>query len=138
MTRAQAAAGFAVEIFVEQDQVSPVRIASVFVDLAVTRSRAVFVRQKDAGQSPGKLLRHFFERGHVSRASRALDLERFPVEEVITLERLDNEEVDREPDRATPVRVAAEEITVSLARDIIDTVFFVARAEDVWVVTMDA
>src|SRR5207245_7471336 len=48
MTRTTAAAGFAVEIFVKQHEIAPVRIISVFRNVAVARARTVLVRQKDA------------------------------------------------------------------------------------------
>jgi hypothetical protein len=49
MACATAAAGFAVEVFMEKHEITPVRIGRIFRDLAMTWSRAVFVRQKDTG-----------------------------------------------------------------------------------------
>ena len=40
---------------------------------------------------------------------RTLDLQVVAVEEVVAVERLDEQVVEREPDRAAPVRVAAEQ-----------------------------
>ena len=89
-------------------------------------------------QPARKFTRDLLERHHVSRTGRAFDLERFAVKEVITLERFDDEKIDREPNRSAPVRVAAEKIAGSLTRDIVDAMFFVARAEDVGLLAMDA
>ena len=50
------------------------------------------------------------------RAGRALDLERVAVEVVVALQRLDQQVVDREPDRPAPVGVAAEQAGVRLGR----------------------
>src|SRR5438128_10050493 len=138
MAGAAAAAGFAVEIFVEKNEIAPVRIVRVFPNLAMTRARAILVRQKDAPQPACQLARYFLKCRHVSGTGRALHFERFAIKQVITFERFDDQKVDREPNRAAPVRVATEEITVSLARNVIDPVFFVAYAEDVRFVTMDA
>src|SRR5207247_5945582 len=117
MTRAAAAAGFAVEIFIEKNEITPVRIGRIFRDLAVTRADTAFVRQKDARETPRKFLRNFLQGEHLSGTHRAFHFETFTKEKVITLERFDNEEVDREPNRAAPVRVATEKITRSLAWD---------------------
>src|SRR5262245_20012565 len=138
MTRPAAATRFAVEVFVKQHEIAPVRIIRVLGNVAVTRARAVLVRQKDVSQPTRKLTGHLLERGHVSGPSRALDLERFTIEQMITFERFDDQKVDREPNGTAPVRVAAEEITVSFARNIIDPKLFVARAKDVRLLAMHA
>ena len=48
---------------------------------------------------------------------------------MVPFERFDDEVVDREPDRAAPVRVAAEHPTVTLARDIADFVMLATVVE---------
>src|SRR5205814_1294344 len=103
---------------------------------AVTRAYTAFVRQEDARETPRKFLRNFFQGQHLPGADWAFHFETFTKEKVITLERFDDEEVDREPDRAAPIRVATEKITRSLARNIIDTVFLVADTKDVRVIVM--
>src|SRR5215469_886368 len=138
MARAAAAAGFAVKVFVEKHQITPVRVVCVFPNLAMTRTRAFLVRQKDPSQTASQFPRHFLKRRHLSRAGRALDFERFAIKQVITLKRFHDQEIDREPNWAAPVRVAAEKITVSLARYVIDSVFFAAHTEDVRLVPMNA
>jgi hypothetical protein len=55
-------------------------------------------------------------------AGRKLDLEVVAEEEVIALQRLDEQEVHRKPDRAAPVRVATEELAARLARLVVDAV----------------
>ena len=60
MTCAAAATGFAVEIFVEQNQIPPVQIGRILADLAVTRTSTTLVRQKDARKPSREFLRHFF------------------------------------------------------------------------------
>jgi hypothetical protein len=138
MARAAAAAGFSVEILVKKHEVAPMRIVHVFRDLAVARARPILVGQKDAPQPARQFPRYFLKRSHISGTRRALDFERLTVKEVITFERFDDQEIDREPNWAAPVRVAAEKITVSLARNVIDSVFFAAHVEDVRLVPMNA
>jgi hypothetical protein len=85
MARPQTAAGFTVEVFVEQNQVAPMRVRRVFLYAAVTRAFAMLVRQKDARQPARKLVGDFLQRHHISGAHRALDLESFAKEKVVTL-----------------------------------------------------
>ena len=103
MTRTAAATGFAVEIFVKQHEIAPVRIICVPRHIAMTWARAFLVRQKDTSQPTGKFTRYFLERHHVSGPGRAFDFERVAIKEVITFERFDDQEIDREPDRPAPV-----------------------------------
>ena len=136
MARAEAAAGFAVEVFVKQNQVSPMRVGGVFLDLAMAGPRAVFVRQESAGQPAGDLLRGFLQVHHVPGAGGAFDLEAVAIEMVITLERFDDQVIDREPDRSAPIGVAAEEVARPFAWHIIDPMLFVAGVEDVGMIAM--
>src|SRR6266404_9445180 len=138
MARAATTAGLAMEVFVEQNEIPPIWIGRVLVDLAVTWALAVLVRQEDPREPTGKLVRNLLERHHVSRTSRALDFERLAIEKVIAFERFDDKKVDREPNRPAPIRVSAEEVTVSFSRDVIDAVLVVAHAEHVGMIAMIA
>src|SRR5262249_13168875 len=137
MARAAAAAGFAVKVFVEKHQIAPVRVIRVFPNLAMTRTRAFLVREKDPSEPACQFPRYFLERRHVSGPRWALDLERFAIKQEIALERFDDQEIDRKLNRASSVRDATEKITVPLARNVIDSVFFAAHAEDVRLVSMN-
>src|SRR5262249_42587454 len=137
MARATAAAGFAVKIFVEKHQITPVRVVRVFPNVPMTRADAILVRQKDASQSKRQLTRDFLERHHVSGAGRTLNFERFTIKQVVTFERLDDQEISREPNWTAPVRVTAKEIAIPFARNVIDPEFFVTRAEDIRLLAMD-
>src|SRR4029453_3415041 len=104
MAPAAAAAGFAVKVFVEKYQITPVRVVRVFPSVPMTRAGAILVRQKYASQSTPQLPRHFLERHHVSGTGRALNFERFTIKQVITFERFDDQEISREPNWTAPVR----------------------------------
>src|SRR5437667_9737086 len=54
--RAESLARVAVEIFVEEHQVAPVRVLGPPGIVAVARAAAVGVGQKEAGQAPGQLV----------------------------------------------------------------------------------
>src|SRR5438552_969341 len=103
----------------------------------MARPCPILVRQKDARKAARKFVSDLLQRQHISGTNRTFDLERFAIEQVITLERFDDEEVDWEPNRSAPVRVATEEVTRSLARNVIDTVFVIPDAENVRFVVMD-
>src|SRR5262249_52900063 len=96
-------------VLVEQDQVPPVRILLEELDVAVDRPPPVGPAQEDAGQPPRELHRGLPQREALPRAVGKLPLALAAVEVIEALERLDDEEVHREPDRPAPVRVAAEQ-----------------------------
>jgi hypothetical protein len=49
MACATAAASFAVEVFVEEDEVTPVRVVGIFISLAMARPCPILVREKYTG-----------------------------------------------------------------------------------------
>src|ERR1041384_2117690 len=138
MTRAKTAAGLAVKVFVKQNQIAPVRVGRVLLDFAVTGTHPFLVRQEGAGEPARDFLRHFFQVHHLPGADRAFHLKTVAEEEMITLERFHDEEVNREPNRSAPVRVATEEIARALAWHVIDAMFFVADMKDVGMIAMVA
>src|SRR5262245_21799985 len=138
MARAAAAAGFTVKVFVEKHQITPMRVVRVFPNVPMTRAGAILVRQKDASQSTRQLTGDFLERHHVRGTGRAFDLERFAIKQVITFQRFDDQEVSREPNWTAPVRVAAKQVAIPFARNIIDLKLFVARSKDIRLLVMDA
>src|SRR5262249_28348285 len=75
---------------------------------------ALLVREKDARESRSELIRHLIDRHEIAGTSRALDAEVLTEIVMELLQRFDDEEVDGEPDRSAPVRVATEEATVGL------------------------
>ena len=112
MACAKTAAGFAVEVFVEQNQITPAGVGAVFFNLSVTRALVIFIRQKDAREPARKLLCNFLQREHFSRTYWTLYLQLIAVEMVVAFECLDDQVIDRELDRAAPVGVATEEVLV--------------------------
>src|SRR4051794_28969854 len=82
VTRAETRAVVAVEIFVEQDEVAPVRIVLKLCRSAVYRPVAVCVAQEHLFESPLDLARHFEESHSVTGTGRALYFEFVAVEAV--------------------------------------------------------
>src|SRR5262249_25550227 len=138
MTSAAAATGFAVEIFVKQNEIAPVWIIRVLRGITMTWARSFLVRQKDASQSARKFTRDLLQRHHVSRARRALNFERFTIKEVVTFERFDDQEISWEPNWTAPVRIPAKQIAIPFARNVVDPKLFVAGTKDIRLLVMDA
>ena len=85
--------------------------------MAGTLTRIIW--KKDRGDSLGKQTGGFAKRDPVAGTGGKLHLEAVSIEMVISLERLDDHEVDRHPDRSTPVRVAAKHAGLPLPRFVI-------------------
>src|SRR5512134_1250279 len=85
MACADAAARLPVEMFVEKDEVAPMRIGGVPRVTAVAGAAGLAVGEKEGRQAPGNLARHFFQVHHATRAGRAFDLHGVPVEMMVPL-----------------------------------------------------
>src|SRR5678815_54646 len=132
MGRADAASYVPVEILEEQQVVAEMRVVLQSRILREHRAAAVFVLEKDSRQARAELLGHVVDRDEPARADRALDLEVIAVVVMELLQRFDDEEVDREPDRTAPVRVAAEQSRVGLGGQIANTQIHSVDAEEIW------
>ena len=97
--------------------------------MARTSTRAV--GQKYSDQPSSKLMGHLAEIFQNTRTRRALDLEIITVKKMVTFKGLKNQIIDRKPNRTSPIGITAEQIGVTLARYIVDTIFLALGAEDV-------
>src|SRR5262249_6910695 len=113
----------------EGDVVAPVRVV-VEARVAVARTTARGVGGEERRQAPVELARDLLEVHEPARSRRALDPQVVAVEVVITLERLGEEVVGWDPDRAAPVGVTAEERRVRLGRRVVHLVLVSVEAED--------
>src|SRR5437773_4172519 len=109
MTGAEAGAVVAVEVFVEKQQIAPVRVALELLRVAVHGPSAVAPAQKEPDEPARQLPGDVPEVEPPVRAARTLDLQVVAIKVVELLQRLDEQVVHREPERAAPVGVAAEE-----------------------------
>src|SRR5437899_5386772 len=93
----------AVEVFVEEDQVAPVRVTLKFLGPPVDGTAPVLVAEEDSREAPLDLAGDRPEVEHGPVARRARHLGRIAVEVVELLERLDQQIVHREPDGAPQI-----------------------------------
>src|SRR6266536_3791346 len=106
------------------------RIAVEFLPLAVDRPSAVIILEKEADQPVGKIGRHFPEARLVPRSGRAFDLEFVAEKIMMLLPRLDQQEIEWEPHRTAPVRVAAEERGRGFRRFVVEDEPLAVEIED--------
>ena len=66
-----------------------------------------------------------------TRTGRAFDLEIITVKKMVAFKGLKNQVVDWKPDRTSPIGITAEQIGITLAGYIIDTIFLALGAEDI-------
>src|SRR5712691_8029138 len=109
MACADSGAVVAVEVFVEKDEVTPVRIALKELGAASNGPSAVRIAEKNVNEPPGNFRGYLPEIGFAAGMRGALYFEIFAVIVVIFLEGFHQEIVDRKPDRPAPVRIAAEQ-----------------------------
>ena len=116
---ADAAAGVAVEVFAEQDQVLPVGIVGVPMFLTMAGAVAILVRQEEVHHAAGDVFRDLDKRLLLAAAGGILHLEGFTVDQVVALQRSDEQHVHGKPDGAAPVAVAAEHAAVALGGNVL-------------------
>src|SRR5690348_9934196 len=105
---AQSHATLAVKILIEAQQIPPVRIALKFVGRSIDGAGSIFIAQEDAAQRSGEFRRNLPECQFAPRARRKLHLEFITKIVMESLQRLDDQKIDREPHRASPVRIPAK------------------------------
>src|SRR5262245_1862256 len=137
MARAETGAVVAVEIFVERDEVPPLRVGLELGDAAVDRPAAIRPAEEDARQ-PSREIRRDVPQGRTrTRSGRVLDLKVGTVEVVELLKGLDQQVIDRKPDRAPPVGVSTEQIGARLGRFVVHAMLLAVHDDDAGVVTVD-
>src|SRR5580704_262300 len=131
MTGTATATAFSVEIFVEQDQVLPMRIGGVSQVITVARPSPFMVFDKQTDEPAGNFVCHLLKVHENTRPGGAFDFEVIPVKIIVSLQSLHDQIVDRKPDRSSPVGVSTEKMSVPFAGNIIDAVFTAVGAENV-------
>src|SRR5579884_360140 len=118
--RAEPRARVAVEVLVEEDRVPPSGILLQQAVPAEDGAPAVVAPQEERDQPPLELVGDRGQRHRAAGARRALDAPRVAEVAVVGAERAGKQVVDREPDGAAPVRVAAEERRGRLRRLVVE------------------
>ena len=89
--------------------------ASKFTEKGTVTLKAVRVIEEERDQPVGEVVGNLTERQLAAGTRRVLDPQVITEEPAEPAQRLDQQEIDREPDRTTPVRVAAEYLGHRLA-----------------------
>jgi hypothetical protein len=114
-----------------------VRVFRVAAVITVAGAAPLRVRQKEAAQTATQVIRHLLEVEHPAGPGWALHLQAVTVEVVVTFQGLNEQVIDREPHRAAPVGVAAEEAGCGLAGLVVHPIFLAVETEDVRLVLMN-
>src|ERR1043166_610604 len=120
MTGAKTTPGVTVKVFVKQHIVTPVRVSLIQLDVAEYRPPSIRPAPKDAYQTRGQLCCDLAQGERLARPGRAFDQKVIAIIHMEFFERLDQQEVDREPDGAAPVGITAEQAGVGFSRLIAD------------------
>src|SRR6266403_1745516 len=103
MAGAQTGSGIAMEVFVKQHQVAPMRVGPELLEVFEDWPAALFIAKEDARHTARQFARNFPQGHRVSGTSWELDLEIRPKIVIEFLQRLDQQVVYREPNGAAPV-----------------------------------
>src|SRR5690349_16031117 len=107
MAGTDAGAVVAVKIFVERDEIAPMIITLEFFRAAEDRPASGVVAQEDSRQTLRNLAGHIPKVRQLARTRGAFDFIIVAQKKVKLLQRLDEQVIDREPDRSTPIGIAA-------------------------------
>src|SRR4051812_7922550 len=105
MAGTEAGAVVAVEVLVEREVITPVRVLLKLAGTSVDRPPTLVVPQKDTGQPARDLLGDLIQVHEPARARGTFDGELIAVEGVILQQAPDDQGVDGHPDRSAPVGV---------------------------------
>src|SRR5882762_4144819 len=79
MRGAQTESGIAVKVFVEQNQIAPIRVALELLHSPINRSVATFIPREDRNQTIGKTSRYLIKRNWWFFRNRIVNLHQWPV-----------------------------------------------------------
>src|SRR6516165_2757313 len=129
MAGTQSRAVLAVEVLVEQDVVTPVRIFLELLRSSIDRAPAAGVTKKDARQPTTDLFCDFKQVQVPPRAGWTLDFEVGTVKRIHLQQSAYDQPVNRHPNRSAPVRVTAKHASVRLCGKILHLVFLPLKPE---------
>src|SRR5215469_7390266 len=134
MARANSRPVVAMEIFVEENIVPPMGIRLEFFSASINRPSAISVACEGSNEPVSNFIRDFKHVHQTARTGRTLHSETITIVLMQIQERADNHDVDRHPDRPTPVRVSAEQPGIGLSRHVPNRIFLTFRLENIWMV----
>src|SRR5215469_12093746 len=115
MTCPDSSAVVAMKVFIEENQIPPVRVVLELLMTAVNRSLSLLTGE-NADQAARELGRDLLQIHHLARAGGALYLEIRPKIAMPAVKGVNEDKVDREPNWAAPVGVTAKHSGVGLSR----------------------
>src|ERR1051326_5151112 len=121
MTGAYTTAVVAVKVFVEEDQVLPVRIALELAAGSVNGARAICIPEEDRPKPARTFLGNLPQSQEFPRTCRALHFVILAKIVMELLKRLDNQEIHWKPNRTAPVRISAKQTRARLAGFVVQT-----------------
>src|SRR5580698_3053802 len=136
MTGSQTGAAVSIKVLVEQHEVAPVWIGLELFEFTENRTPTVFIAKKYPRQPAGELGRYFPQRQHFPTSGRELNLKIVPQIVMKLLERFNQQIVQWEPHRSSPVGVSAEQPGGRFARFVVDAVLCAICADYVRMLAM--
>jgi hypothetical protein len=131
MTGAQASPIVAVEILEELQVIAPMRVSLKFLAAAEDGAATSFVTDENTREPARYLFSYLMQSHQVPAVGRTFDIELVAIVGIILQQGVDDERVDRHPDRPAPVSVATKHYVVGFRRQIRDAVFRVTYFEHV-------
>ena len=131
MAGTKASAVVAVKIFIKQHEVTPVWVLLKLRCPPVHGPASVRTTEKETGQPPRQLFCHLPESRLTLGAGRQGNQQAITIKVVQLLQRLNEQVIDWEPDRPTPVGIPAEQRGAGLSRLVVHTVGGAVHREDI-------
>src|SRR5271166_2194160 len=103
VARSNSGSRIAVEVLMEQHQVTPVRIGLELFEIAEHRAATIFIAKENVRHAARKFSRDLPQSHHLSRSRWKLDLKVVAQVVMELLERFDQQVVRRKPNGAAPV-----------------------------------
>src|ERR1700733_9004208 len=120
MTGAQPCAIVAIEIFQEKHVIAEVRVVLEQFFSVVYRPLAVWPWLEKRAQPCRKTVGRFIERNALARTGRKLDLERIAIVVVEALQSFYQQEIHREPNWPSPIRVSPKSAALRFGRFVVN------------------
>src|SRR5271155_704745 len=138
MAGPQSCAVISVEVFIEQQEILPMRIGLEFLRSSVHRPPARGISQKDPGQSIGNFPGYLEQVHQVARTGGTLNLEAVAVIQEIRQQSADEHRVYRHPNGTSPVGVATVHACVGFGGKIVDAVLLTFDRNNIRMLRMKA
>src|ERR1700690_1727949 len=122
MTGAKPMTGIPMKIFIEQQEILVPRLLIEPVMLTMQRAAACRISPEQTDNPLRKVIRYLFQGLLFPCPGRILYHQAIPIELAILPDRLDDQIVDRYPNRPPPVGISAEEVGSRISRIILDMI----------------